>query len=378
VTARPHLDGAAAVDAADRADHADRAVNATGWRRCTYPLIPDDEIGTVEVPGAVLSRPDSGAIYWDVPRPRSYVRGAVYDSASRLVERSQRLGGHRGDLVLTVNPRHLPASEVRQAAQGGLTGRWLYAGHWMHGFGHFLIETLPTLWPLLTPGQAPVDGVVAHRFTSSAVHRWQRELADLLLAGRPVEVVTDGPRAVERLVVADRPYRYQVSISARAATVWEAVAERAGGRSAAGGDPVFLSRSRFQQDPGRARITGDRHLDNAADLDRVFAARGFRVVFPETLPVLEQVRLARDAPVLAGVSGSALHLSAFQRDGRVVEIGDPRSRSTMLETQRAIAAVTQRPAAHIPYREAGEHRLDRDHVLDLDHVAACLDRLGLS
>jgi capsular polysaccharide biosynthesis protein len=49
------------------------------------------------------------------------------------------------------------------------------------------------------------------------------------------------------------------------------------------------------------------------------------VVHPETLPITEQIELVRGARVLAGLSGSALHLSAFAEPGtQVLTVGDRR------------------------------------------------------
>jgi hypothetical protein len=347
------------------------APDDVGWTHPSFRRLPASQVRWTEVQDALLSRADSGTIHWGRSKPRSYVRGAVHDREGRLVVRSQRVGAAKGDLVLTVNPTRLGETERRAAAGDVLTGRWLYAGHWMPGFGHFVVETLPRLWPLVSGECLPVRGTVAHRFTSGQAPGWQRGLLALVVPGGQVERVDDEPRSVETLVVADAPYQYQVAISARATQVWDAAASAAGDSLPADvGAAVFLSRSHLQEERARAAHGDDRHVANARELDDLFASRGFRVVFPETLPVVEQVRLARDAGVLAGMSGSALHLSAFQRAGRVVELGDRRSGAVLMPTQQALAAVRGHPVAQVPYREEA-----RPHHLDLAHVGACLDRL---
>lgn len=340
------------------------------WSYQDFPLIPDAELGLRWVDGAVVSRADSGAISWDVPAPRSYVRGAVYTDQGELVEASQRPGGTNGDLVLSVNPRHLTVEEVKEAADHSMRGSWLYAGSWMQGFGHFLVETLPTLWPLLEDEQTDaVQGLVAHRFTSRRRYAWQDELVRPLLGDREIHIVDAVPATYERLLVPSRPYRYEAAISPHAAAVWDRVA----GLISSGTDTspalVYLSRTRFVDSlpsdaPARARA-----YSNATEVDELFRQKGFAVIYPETMAVADQVALVRDAEVLAGQSGSALHLAAFMRSGRVIELGDSRTASHLLPTQRAIAAVKKQLIVHVPF-VAGETK-----DVDLDRVAAALGSL---
>lgn len=340
------------------------------WSYQDFPLIPDVELGLRWVDGAVVSRADSGAIGWDVPAPRSYVRGAVYTGQGELVEASQRSGGTRGDLVLSVNPRHLTAEEAKEAADHSVRGSWLYAGSWMQGFGHFLVETLPTLWPLLDDEQAgSVQGLVAHRFTSRRRYTWQEELVRPLLGDREIHVVDAGPATYERLLVASRPYRYEAAISPRAAEVWERVAGLISPGTGVSPARVYLSRTRFVDSspadaPARARA-----YSNATEVDELFRQKGFAVVYPETMAVADQVALVRDAEILAGQSGSALHLAAFMRSGRVVELGDTRTANHLLPTQRAIAAVKKQLIVHVPF-VAGDTK-----DADLDRLAAAVESL---
>ncbi len=102
------------------------------------------------------------------------------------------------------------------------------------------------------------------------------------------------------------------------------VSDAVGGR---GDDPlIYLSRSSFHGgNAGARRARTDQARD--ARLDAIFAEAGFRIVHPETLPIGQQIEMVRGAQVLAGLSGSALHLSAFAEPGtRVLIVGDRRSR----------------------------------------------------
>ena len=67
---------------------------------------------------------------------------------------------------------------------------------------------------------------------------------------------------------------------------------------------------------------------------------GFAVVNPEQMDLDEQLALVADAAVIAGSSGSALHLSAFApASTRVLEVGDLRSPERPMPMQLVIDAV---------------------------------------
>ena len=338
-------------------------MNDDRWTIYSFPNLPDELIVAETVQGAIASRAESGAVYWDAPNPRrSYVRGAIYDGSGRLINLSQRKGGMNSDMVLSVNPPVLSRRERGEAIERTHAGRWLYAGSWMHGFGHFLVETLPTLWPLLEDPRG-FDGICAHRFNSLKTFDWQFEIVGLL-SSKPIHVIDDDPSRYAELVVPARTYHYQVAIHPVATRVWDLVSSRAAeGASDSDGPSIYLSRSRFQAEQLANGVTSGREVKNSEAVDDVFAAFGFRVVYPETLAVTEQIRLARQAPIVAGAAGSALHLSVFTKPGaRVIELGDTRTGSNVVATQRAISSAKRQPTAHIAYAEATPGSVDLDHL----------------
>ena len=83
------------------------------------------------------------------------------------------------------------------------------------------------------------------------------------------------------------------------------------GQGALGGQPVadpgqarlYLSRSRL---PPQCRL-----LAEEEQLEEELRARGWRVIYPETLPMPEQLRLLAEAPIIAGCVGSAMHLLMY-------------------------------------------------------------------
>lgn len=305
------------------------------WKPTTSPAPVPPPAELLEVDGAAVTvfrerRSDEGG------RAR-YSLGAVY-SDGRVLPQSLRAGGYAGDLVLPEDPQQLVLGDAEE-----LRGRWLYGGHWMGQFGHFITETLTSLWP----DRAGVEGLLFHRFIfNSMPQAWQLQL--LKMAGWhdiPLRILGgDRPLRVEQLLVPTRPYLPNQSAGPEAVAVWDSVrpAPRVGAA-------VFLSRSSLARD--ERRVPGDERLDDA------MAERGFAVVHPQDLPVAEQVRLVSEAPIVAAVSGSALHLSAFAPgSARVLELGDRRTRDAPLPNQRVIDSARARLAGFVPFHADGETR----------------------
>lgn len=317
----------------------------TSWAVPAYPHEPVEDPVSTLVEDAWLTRMRRGPLH-TLRRPDRWITGAVHRADGRLVRHSLRLGGLGGNRLVAADPHRVPVDEEAPL----LRGTWLYGGHWIDHFGHFLTETLPTLWPR----DLSVDGLVFHAFgpAHDGVLDWERAALDLTsYAGVPVEVVTSAPVRVERLHVPSRGVVVNGWAHPGAAEVWSAMARRAGGATSlqADGPRLYLSRTAFN---ARTREAGRPVRSEAARdraLDEVFDAAGFEVVHPERLPVAEQLRLVAGACVLAGGAGTALHLSAFAPPGvRVLELGDTRSPTWQVPHQQVVDHARDHPSAFVP------------------------------
>jgi capsular polysaccharide biosynthesis protein len=312
------------------------------WRVPSFPHEVRDEPTVEVVDGAFLTRYENGPLR-TVGMPHRYLRGAVHDRDGRLVVTSQKIGGTNGHPWVPADPARVRVDERSDL----LSGRWLYGGHWIQHFGHFVVETVSTLWPA---GHEPA-GLVFHKYLRRPVVRedWMLRLLELAgYGGLPVEVVNaQRDVRVEQLVVPSRSVVANGWGHPQAREVWERIVAPFRG----GGDPrrVLLSRTAFNEAArreGAARVRSSRERDQA--IDRAFAARGFEVVAPETLAIDDQLRLVADAEIVAGGSGSALHLTAFAPRGtRVVEVGDERNPHEPIGLQRVVDRLGGHPHAFL-------------------------------
>lgn len=330
------------------------------WRRVEPPVRPRRPPELVTVDDAYLTPVATGRLA-TVHRLNRWFTGAVYDAHDELVPTSQKILGDRRGTRVASDPDRVE----RRADAQRLRGTWLYGGTWASVFGHFLVETLTTLWPTLREHPA---GLVFHsNFGPYTVDDWHRRYVELAgWGGLPIRVVgKQAPMAVDRLVVPGRSVALHAWAHPEARKVWERVAR--GFRGAGGGSRVYISRSRLNEERRRfghrRPVRSSSRHDQA--LDRVFAGHGFDVVHPQELEVDEQLRAVGSASVLAGLCGSGLHQSAFiPPGGRVLELGDGRTGDRRVRMQQAIDAAMDHEACFL----GGDTSPD-----DVDHALAALD-----
>lgn len=259
-----------------------------------------------------LSAPARGSVRPPGGRAVEWHAGAAYFPDGRLIEHSRRFGGIGGDFLHSLDQPYMPPPE---SPKSQLDGTHYYAGPWMQHFGHFLLETLPTLWAY--PGGMPI---LYHRIGGTAADGVKLEMLRLVGIQHEPTFVTEATR-VERMVVPSRPVALNAWCTPMAVQVWDAV-----GSQAVAGDPldiskgrrVWLSRSHAETHDRTQRSIGHPEFDDA------FASLGFDVVHPERLTFREQVSMARRASIIASFEGSALHLSAFAKAGtHVLMLGSP-------------------------------------------------------
>jgi capsular polysaccharide biosynthesis protein len=344
------------------------------WQMPTPPREPQGECGLKIVNKAYLTPFERGDLRV-VHGPFKWIRGAAYTPRGGLMPRSQRLNVHDVKAPLACDPKSIdpPTDAIR------VEGSWIYGGHWMPHFGHYLTETLPSLWP--DPAEIPrLDGLVFHRswrgqwsrkavreFYEPTVEPWQRDLIALAGYGTvPVRLHNAGTRQFDRLVVPSRPLVHKSWAYRDVVPMWQRMAAAAG---TPGPDRlIYLSRTRFNaadERDRRNRTTGG--WDD--ELDATFAAAGFVVVHPEELRIVDQVRVVAGADVLAGSSGSALHLSAFApQSTRVIEVGDRRARDGSVPTQRVIDSVIGRTVAFLSYGDQQAVRVGLGKLMETRDV----------
>jgi hypothetical protein len=184
-------------------------------------------------------------------------------------------------------------------------------------FGHMLTETAAWLGPLLDPGRdwlaaAGDDALLMvgaqaapaleelERLLPAAPRRW-RSSAGLTAPLRARRVLVPIPSMRNgHSIRPEHPRHLGLLLKQRLGAVVRLPPSSAGPPD---GSRLYLSRSRLA--PSCRRVVGEEGLE------RALRARGWTVAWPETQSLPEQLQQLRDASVIAGPHGSAVHLLLY-------------------------------------------------------------------
>lgn len=273
---------------------------------------------------------------------------AIFDATGRMVPES--LDTNSGDRTPTWQSTEWPEHQgpVTEAAPDGPT---LYIGAIHQHYGHFVINTLARLWPLLDLAEGGVRPTLLCHGPGHEVD-WR---------GTPFipEILGQLGLSVTDLASFDRPMRIRSLLVPQAALqqddyAFPVLADlcRTIGRAYyapeevdADPQPVYLSKARLTH--------GVRRFANEEAVTDVLAANGVRIVYPELLSFPEQVRLFARHRVVLGANGSAFHTLLFAPPGRrLIVIAD---RLKLSGTYRLIDLITGTQAHYYYPVGTGSH-----------------------
>ena len=304
-----------------------------GWLRATQSVGTLAKVPEADADAFLAARPEAGRVLTTVPGVRFTSRCTLRSSAPvdlptaydappvslrewRDVTCLGRQAAYGAGQVLPESYRHPFKRRLRnvafaewaprfvrepESAQHRLAGAHFMLDSYVRGhFGHALTDQLGHLWGWHRALEVHPDLralVFARPGESPAA--WE---LDLLAAGgveRERVVVAHEATAVETLVTTSPMFGMPAYVHPGIATTYAEVGTRLA--AAAGeADGVRATRLFCSRRPGK------RSCHNAGEVEALFADRGFTVVLPEEHSLPEQVRMVREADVVAGFAGSGM------------------------------------------------------------------------
>ena len=188
-------------------------------------------------------------------------------------------------------------------AEVALGGTHLFGGIMSWHFGHFVVESLSRLWPLMEDRHAAASVLFvpkgpANKPRSQA--KFQNDLLDLIIPGISRDILRV-PTRVERLIVPEQGFgtgdleaglpQFRRFISSRQ---WPEPLEDSPKR-------LYVTRDGLDRHR-KGRIIGD------LGLSKFVEDRGYTVLRPEKITLEDQIRLYRGARRILFEEGSAVHL----------------------------------------------------------------------
>lgn len=175
----------------------------------------------------------------------------------------------------------------------GPPGTFIFGGYLQSHYGHFLLETLNTVWALRKHAHLPIAWIPMKG--ESQWLDWQLEILDLLGISRHRHVFNRGDTHYERMLVAQPGYEIQRTFHPAQAAALGQVAPA----PTVAGKRLWLSRS------GSSRPRAGMVNENA--LEAQLASHGWNIFIPERHTVARQLEEISSAEIVSGIAGSAFH-----------------------------------------------------------------------
>ena len=193
-------------------------------------------------------------------------------------------------------------------------------------FGHFLVEGLARTWALLDKKYSKLKVVIFYE-TKQKLPSFVRKMLNALgVADENILVIYKTTKFAKVFVPiqAMNGHLYILPIMNK---VFDNISSNMSKANYENYDKIYLSRSRMND----GRTFGENSVEN------IFAKNGYKIIYPETLPLKQQIFLAKNCKEMAGTAGTALHLALFmKRGGRVIQIKRNSTISDNINTQKLI------------------------------------------
>lgn len=220
--------------------------------------------------------------------------GGVLDEKSEIIENSQLVWcDNKGAETVSIGavPQKMPPPVF-------VDEDVIYLGHVDEHFGHFLVDSMQRLYLAY--------GATGKKRRYAYISDGQDKFLDFLyLAGieRSELLHVAQPTRFRRVVVCEPSIRYIEYYHNQFKRVCSKISSSV---QSSGHKKVYLSRTKAIDLPGR--VYGEEPFE------KIFAANGYHIAYPERLSIYNQIALMKDCESLAGVTGSALHLMMFAPD----------------------------------------------------------------
>ena len=187
---------------------------------------------------------------------------------------------------------------------------YLGTAHMFLHFGHFLIEGVSRMWPLLYKRYASRKVVIALDGKRDIPQFVRKTLVALGVKDSDIMVIHKNTRFAS-VLVPKQSTNIGINILPITGKVFDKISNALGNVKTETYDKIYLSRAAMND----GRTFGEKNIE------KIFSKNGYKVIYPETLSYEHQITLVKNCRVLAGAAGSALHLALFMKPkNRVVQI----------------------------------------------------------
>ncbi len=183
----------------------------------------------------------------------------------------------------------------------------VFIGNVYPQFGHFLLEHLNRAWALLDEKYRNMHVVLINNQDVNPVPEYMFVFLELMGVAREKIIILNQTTQFKNVYVPYQGYNLPVYSCPEFGKTFDFMAQNVSDCDQSF-DKIYLSRDAMKE----RRTRGEKFVS------KIFEDNGFKVVYPETLPLVQQIALVKNAKVLAGCAGTALHLAVFMKPGGTV------------------------------------------------------------
>ena len=200
--------------------------------------------------------------------------------------------------------------------------QYIYGGRYTDHFGHFVIETLPRLWPLAEEGLRPGQKLIMHGDGSPDWwwrHDYVREVMGALNI-RPEDIIaSDRPFTIDRLTIPRASFGAQDFAHRAFSRLCRSIGEKLleGWEPVRDWTPAYWSKTRLKH--------GVRRFENEPAIIEVMEREGVEIVYPEQVSFAGKLKMISSRNVITGSAMSAHHASVFTQGASRFEMLSPAS-----------------------------------------------------
>lgn len=221
----------------------------------------------------------------------------VFDNKFHFVKSSRQMRKNNGQFIPKFNHKNIPYMDVDA----------VFVGNVFPQFGHFLLEHMNRAYVAMDKKYKRAKFVLVNNKDVNPVPNYMFELLELLGVRRENILILNETTQFRRVYVPDQGFNIPVYSSVAFGKMYDAIAKN-----------VKMPREKYEKIYVSRTAMQTRRTYGEGVVQKIFEKNGYKIIWPEKLPLTQQIGLVKNARVLAGCAGTALHLALFMKPGGTV------------------------------------------------------------
>lgn len=226
----------------------------------------------------------------------------VFDKDSRFVKSSiQNHKGQKGQIVPKFN-----LNDVKY-----INSDVMFLCHTGHNhFGHFLLEQINRAWCLCNKNFQGIKLVIIDEKNIGKIPNFVYELLGLLGVKKQDVILLNKTTQFKNVYIPEAGFDMVSFYTDKFIEMYNKMSNKIPNDKIY--DKIYVSRYAMPED---RRTFGENKIQ------KIFEKNGYKIIYPEKLPLKKQIALVKNCKILAGCAGTALHLALFMKKGeKVIQI----------------------------------------------------------